>query len=74
MRTWFSAVRESGAANAAKGPGQWYRTDYSDPDNLTALNAATIISVGGNQSHLNLQPFLTLKFSIALQGICPLQT
>ena len=45
---------------------------YHAPDgNLTALNAATIGNVGGSQAHLNMQPFLTLNFSIALQGIFP---
>jgi microcystin-dependent protein len=27
--------------------------------------------VGGSQAHLNMQPFLTLSFCIALQGIFP---
>jgi microcystin-dependent protein len=48
---------------------------YLPPDNnLGALNAATIASVGGSQAHLNMQPFLVLNFSIALQGIFPSQT
>ncbi len=44
-----------------------YRVD----DNLTSLNPATITNVGGSQAHLNMQPFLTLSFCIALQGIFP---
>jgi microcystin-dependent protein len=45
---------------------------YHAPDNnLTPLNAATIGNVGGSQAHLNMQPFLTLTFCIALQGIFP---
>ena len=32
---------------------------------------ATIANVGGSQAHLNMQPFLTLNFCIALQGIFP---
>lgn len=47
---------------------------YRTPDNLTALNPATIASVGGSQAHLNMQPFLTLSFCIALQGIFPSAT
>jgi len=27
--------------------------------------------VGGSQAHVNMQPFLTLNFCIALQGIFP---
>src|ERR1700719_980439 len=42
--------------------------------NLTSLLPATIASVGGSQAHLNMQPFLTLSFCIALQGIFPSQT
>jgi microcystin-dependent protein len=30
--------------------------------------------VGGSQAHENRQPFLTLSFCIALQGIFPSQT
>ncbi|MBC8032037.1 MAG: phage tail protein [Pyrinomonadaceae bacterium] len=45
---------------------------YHAPDNnLTPLNAATLGNVGGSQAHLNMQPFLTLTFCIALQGIFP---
>ena len=45
---------------------------YHAPDgNLTPLNAATLGNVGGSQAHLNMQPFLTLNFCIALQGIFP---
>ena len=43
-------------------------------NNLAAMNAATLANVGGSQAHLNMQPFLVLNFSIALQGIFPSQT
>lgn len=33
----------------------------------------TIANTGGSQAHLNMQPFLVLNFSIALQGIFPSQ-
>jgi microcystin-dependent protein len=46
---------------------------YDGPANLTTLQPATIGSVGGSQAHLNMQPFLTLNFCIALQGIFPSQ-
>jgi microcystin-dependent protein len=47
---------------------------YIAPDqNLTALNPGTVTNVGGSQAHLNMQPFLVLNFSIALQGIFPSQ-
>jgi len=46
---------------------------YNPPANLTALAAAGVTNVGGSQAHLNMQPFLTLSFCIALQGIFPSQ-
>jgi microcystin-dependent protein len=39
--------------------------------NLVALQPGTISNTGGSQAHLNMQPFLTLSFCIALQGIFP---
>ena len=47
---------------------------YGAPSNLTAMAANAISNVGGSQAHLNMQPFLTLTFCIALQGIFPSQT
>jgi microcystin-dependent protein len=44
---------------------------YAAAANLTTLNLGTISTVGGSQAHLNMQPFLTLSFCIALQGIFP---
>jgi microcystin-dependent protein len=37
------------------------------------LSAASLTPTGGSQAHLNLQPFLTLNFVIALVGIFPSQ-
>lgn len=47
---------------------------YRAPTALAAANAATITNIGGSQAHLNMQPFLTLTFCIALQGIFPSST
>jgi microcystin-dependent protein len=44
---------------------------YLPPQNLLAMNSGSVSNVGGSQAHLNLQPFLTLSFCIALQGIFP---
>jgi microcystin-dependent protein len=38
-----------------------------------AMSQQTISNTGGSQGHLNMQPFLVLNFSIALQGIFPSQ-
>jgi microcystin-dependent protein len=44
---------------------------YGPPSNLVAMSPASVANVGGSQAHLNMQPFLTLNFCIALQGIFP---
>lgn len=44
---------------------------YRSPTNLVAMNAGGVSGIGGSQAHLNMQPFLTLSFCIALQGIFP---
>ena len=44
---------------------------YAAPTNLTSLDPSSVTNVGGSQAHLNMQPFLTLSFCIALQGIFP---
>jgi microcystin-dependent protein len=46
---------------------------YGPPASLTSLSPTSITTVGGSQAHLNMQPFLVLNFSIALQGIFPSQ-
>ncbi len=46
---------------------------YHEPVNLTPMTPASVTNAGGSQAHLNMQPFLTLNFSIALQGIFPSQ-
>ncbi|MBZ9960527.1 phage tail protein [Mesorhizobium sp. B2-4-2] len=51
----------------AKDPGNV----YGPPGNLAALNAGSVSGIGDSQAHLNMQPFLTLSFCIALQGIFP---
>ncbi|HEX9932667.1 MAG TPA: tail fiber protein [Allosphingosinicella sp.] len=38
---------------------------------LAAMNANSITNTGGSQPHENRQPYLTLSFCIALQGIFP---
>jgi microcystin-dependent protein len=50
-----------GAANNAYGPA----------GNLTPLHPTSVSTVGGSQPHENMQPYLTLSFCIALQGVFP---
>jgi microcystin-dependent protein len=44
---------------------------YSAATNLQALGPTSITNIGGSQAHVNMQPYLTLSFCIALQGIFP---
>lgn len=44
------------------------------PSPNASMNPACVTNTGGSQAHLNMQPFLTISFCIALQGIFPSQT
>ena len=44
---------------------------YGAAANLTTLHPLSVTNVGGSQPHTNMQPYLTLNFCIALQGIFP---
>jgi microcystin-dependent protein len=46
---------------------------YGSASGLVAMAPTAVTNVGGSQAHLNMQPFLTLTFCIALQGIFPSQ-
>ena len=47
---------------------------YTGAAALTPLQSGTVSNVGGSQAHTNMQPFLTISFCIALQGIFPSQS
>lgn len=53
----------------ASEPGNPYAATFTP--SAVALNAGTVLGTGGSQAHLNMQPFLTLLYCIALQGIFP---
>ena len=44
---------------------------YGSAQTLEAMNPVAVGNLGGSQAHQNMQPFLTLTFCIALQGIFP---
>jgi microcystin-dependent protein len=48
-----------------------FSTLYGAAGSLQAMAPNALGNVGGSQAHLNMQPFLTLSFCIALQGIFP---
>jgi microcystin-dependent protein len=42
---------------------------YQAPGPLTTLAPSAVSPAGGDQPHNNMQPYLTLNFCIALQGV-----
>ena len=44
---------------------------YSGNTNLVDMAPTSMANNGGNQAHNNMQPYLTLNFIIALQGLYP---
>ncbi len=77
MPTHFHALQASNSNAVTNSPNGALLANatavYHAPTNLVALNPSSVASVGGSQAHLNMQPFLTLNFCIALQGIFPSQ-
>jgi microcystin-dependent protein len=53
----------------AQDPGNCYSPTFNPSP--AALNAGSVTNAGGSQAHSNTQPFLSLTFGIALQGIFP---
>lgn len=47
---------------------------YAAPPPNASMNAASVSSVGGNQPHDNVMPYLAINFIISLFGIFPSQT
>jgi microcystin-dependent protein len=63
-----TVVDPSGTQVMARNPAgipQW------GADTTVAMNATDISNTGGSQAHYNMQPYLTLNFVIALQGVYP---
>jgi microcystin-dependent protein len=63
-----SAYARSTNAQGATG-GNYYALGTSP--GTGPLNAATVAPSGGGQPHNNMQPYLTINWCIALQGIFP---
>jgi microcystin-dependent protein len=71
------ALVSTGPANQASPSGNVWASGSAAVygDNMSvAMAPSAVTSVGGSQAHTNLQPFLTISFCIALQGIFPSQT
>ena len=64
-----SARAPADSALARSRNGNAYQTQTTQ--NIAAMAPTAIASAGGSLPHNNLQPYLTLTFIIALQGIFP---
>lgn len=69
----------TGDANAQNATGGMYATGigigmYAVPGALTQMSPNSLAPAGGDQPHNNMQPYLTLNFCIALQGVFPPRT
>jgi len=74
MGSVVNSSKPSPAGNAlAKVSGA---TPYAAPAGapLVAMSINALAPAGGDQPHNNMQPYLTLNFCIALQGVFPLRT
>jgi microcystin-dependent protein len=56
---------------ARAAPGQAYTSTIS---NIVQFSGNAMAPAGGDQPHNNMQPYLTLNFCIALQGVFPPRT
>jgi microcystin-dependent protein len=72
------AVSTAGTSNsptnalwAASGVGRTPPPYYVAGAVATTMNAAAVSAAGNNQPHENMQPYQTLNFVIALQGVFP---
>ena len=63
-----SSNEPSNARSLANSSGS---NAYGPAANLVAMAPDAVANTGGSQAHLNMQPFLTINFGIALQGIFP---
>lgn len=66
----------AGSANAATPAANFLGESpdavlYGNGGSPVAMAATAVSATGGSQSHNNMQPFLTVNFCIAVQGIFP---
>jgi microcystin-dependent protein len=68
----LNVTNDNGATNGTIGSYlAAFSSGYHGPDSVTTMSPGTVSGAGGSQPHLNMQPYLTVSFCIALQGIFP---
>lgn len=68
-----SSVSTNGGFNPANNYFGGFNNLYHAGPGSTSMQPNTVGPTGGSQAHNNMQPYLTLNFCIALQGIFPSQ-
>jgi len=75
------AFKASNSDGIAQGPADQLMAGgvggiamYAVPGPLVQLSGNAVAPAGGDQPHNNMQPYLTLNFCIALQGVYPPRT
>jgi len=75
QHTHSVAAYEGVATSAIPGPTAYLAGQSGNPyGTVPNMTGPMPSSFGGSQTHTNMQPFLTLSYCIALQGIFPSQT
>lgn len=70
MHSTTAASTDNPATNA---PAATVSPIYGPPQSLVPMSPASVGNTGGSQAHLNMAPFLTLNFIVAMVGIFPSQ-
>lgn len=73
LQAAISGTATSSANNNLPGNSSPSNAYTNQEANQVALNPSSVTSIGGSQPHLNMQPYLTVSFCIALQGVFPSQ-
>lgn len=66
-----NSEQPAGALPAGRGRGGPLMYAAPDAGDAVTMHADTLSALGGNRPHDNMQPFVTVNFVIALQGIFP---
>lgn len=69
MKASSTVGNNRGMSGMVLASGEMYRAP--EAGNITALRSGTITNAGGGQAHNNMQPYTSLSFAIALQGLFP---
>jgi len=75
--TWTASNQDSTSQSAAgqlMAGGVGGIAMYAAPASPVQLSSNAVAPAGGDQPHNNMQPYLTLNFCIALQGVYPPRT